>query len=160
MNFLEVCKNGNINEINLMIENGETDWNWGIEGACLDAGLYGACEAGHMNIVKLMIENGATWWNWGLRGACKGGHINSVNLMIEKGATDWNWGLEVACRVGHMNIVKLMIEKGVDINTLSSTELKKYNDYLNDLKIKREIILNGLLKTTILPKHVIIDFIL
>ncbi len=41
------CKGGHIELVQLMIEKGATDWNWG---------LLGACRGGHMEIVKLMIE--------------------------------------------------------------------------------------------------------
>ena len=65
-----------MNIVNLMIEKGATNWDWGLR--C-------ACKGGHINIVKLMIEKGAIWWECGLRGTCYGGHIDIINLMIEKG---------------------------------------------------------------------------
>jgi len=44
---LEACKNGNIEIINLMIEKGAANWNWG---------LSGACKGDNIEIVNLMIE--------------------------------------------------------------------------------------------------------
>src|SRR3972149_6083103 len=64
--------------VNLMISLGATNWNWGLECACL---------GGHRDLVNLMISLGANYWNRGLMFACLGGHRNLVNLMIEKGAT-------------------------------------------------------------------------
>ena len=51
--FYNLCKNGNLNEINKYIKND----NWNL-------GLRMACENGHINIVKLMIKNGANELDW------------------------------------------------------------------------------------------------
>ena len=82
--FKDSCYEGHMRIIELMIEKGADNWNWG---------LYGACRGGNMKIVKLMIEKGVTDWNRGLEGACQGGNIKIIELMIEKNADNWNRGL-------------------------------------------------------------------
>ena len=123
--------------VQLLIEKGANDWDWGLSGAC-----YG----GNMDIVQLIIskaskqntnqikylesQNNGTIqtsdWNEGLSCACHAGHMNIVMLMIEKGANDWNTGLHYACLGYHMvnqdprqmhaciEIVQFMISKGAD----------------------------------------------
>jgi ankyrin repeat protein len=126
----EACKEGNLELVNLMIDLGGHDWNWGLMGACRGGhlelanlmiehgandrnwGLMGACRGGHLEIVNLMIEHGANDWNWGLQSACYGGHLELANLLIEHGATDWNMGLVGACKGGHLDIVNLMLDRG------------------------------------------------
>ncbi len=98
--LFSACKGGHHDIVDLMIKNGATDWDYGLEGACC---------CGHRDLVDLMIKNGATAWNWGLIGACRGGHRDLVDLMIKNGATYWNWGLEGACEGGHHDVVDLMI---------------------------------------------------
>ena len=49
--FMKVCKCCGIDIVQLMINKGANDWNWG---------LIGACQEENMDIVQLMINNGAT----------------------------------------------------------------------------------------------------
>jgi hypothetical protein len=106
----DACRDGNLDRVNQMISRGETDWeetdwNWG---------LIGACWSGHLVLVILMIEHGATDWNRGLYYACQGGHLDLANLMINRGATSWNLGLEGACHGGHLELANMMINQGAD----------------------------------------------
>ena len=97
------CQGGHIDIVDLMINNGATEWNNGLNRACF---------GGHRNIVERMIEKGANDWNGGLRSACEGGDRHIVDFMIEKGAGDWNAGLcGAACGV-QRSMAELMIRKG------------------------------------------------
>jgi hypothetical protein len=130
LNLKSACQSGNLSIINLMIEHGANNWNYGLYGACQSGnlsvinlmiehgannwnyGLYYACHGGNLLIINLMIEHGANDWNNGLYGACLGGNLSIINLMIEHGANNWNIGLYGACRVGNLLIINLMIEHG------------------------------------------------
>ncbi len=47
--------------VELMLQKGANNWNFG---------LYGACRGGHKELAELMIQKGANDWNRGLSGAC------------------------------------------------------------------------------------------
>lgn len=130
--FHDVCKQGNVELVNIAMYRGSQNWNYGLAGACQggnmdivklmiskgannwNIGLCYACQGGHMDIVELMISKGANHWNNGLEGACEGGRVDIVELMVSKGAKYWSHGFRGACRGGHMDIVQLMIDKGAD----------------------------------------------
>lgn len=121
-----VCKLGNIEIINAIIERGYNNWNEGLKGSC-----YGNSD--NVEIVKLMIKNGGSFTSECLHLACVAGNIKIINVLIDHYVNDsddlndlddlmdwddwddwayWDSGLSGACRGGHMDIVKLMIEKG------------------------------------------------
>jgi hypothetical protein len=62
----------------MMINLGATNWNRGLQGACI---------GGHLELAQLMITKGVNNWSVGLREACKGCHMKLVFLMISYGAT-------------------------------------------------------------------------
>ena len=93
--------------VQLMLNKGATDYNWGLRGAAW---------GGHMEIVQLMLSKGATDYDLGLYNAAECGHLDIVQLLLSKGATDYNLGLEGAVYSGHMEIVQLMLEKGANPN--------------------------------------------
>lgn len=64
--------------VELMISQGATEWEWGLESAC---------EGGQREMAELMIDKGATNWNEGLEAAYEGDHYKLIELMVEKGAT-------------------------------------------------------------------------
>ena len=116
--FLNVCRSGSRELVELMIRQGADDWN---------EGLHWACKGGHKEIVELLIEKGADGWNWGLYGACRGGHKELVEFFIEKGADNWNFGLHGACEGGHKEIVELLIKKGAsNKNSFVAVKSKHY----------------------------------
>jgi hypothetical protein len=80
--FAEACKKRDIIRINLIIEAGVREWNYG---------LLGACQGGHLDLINLMISKGANRWNWGLEAACYGGQFEIVKLMISKGADNFHY---------------------------------------------------------------------
>lgn len=99
----EACYGGSMTNIELLINNGCTDWN---------AGLEGACSFGNIEIAKFMITKGATNWNRALAEACRRGyilHMDIVKLMIYHGATNYNEIFKYACSCGDLELVKLSI---------------------------------------------------
>jgi len=126
----DVCETGSVWGVQLIIQHGANNWNWGLWGACCGGhgdlaelmiqkgatnwndGLWGACRGGHRDLADLMIQNGADDWNDGLCGACVRGHRDLAELMIQKGANDWNGGLGHACYWGHRDLAELMIQHG------------------------------------------------
>ena len=122
----EACQGGHLDVVQLLMEKGATDWNWG---------LVCACRGGHVEIVKLMIDNGANNWNWGMGEACYGGHLGMVHLMIEKGATTWSWGLAGACFGGHVDIAAWMIDQGArDLIRFTHLSPDQQYDVYNQVK--------------------------
>ena len=71
------CVNGSGDMIQLLINNGASNWDYGMQGAC---------KGGHMLLVQNMIARGASNWTNGLIYACRGGHLDIVQLMIVRGA--------------------------------------------------------------------------
>jgi ankyrin repeat protein len=104
----EATKNGHINIVQLIIENGALSSDHYCWIMCC------AADKGHINIVQFLIDKGANYWNEALMHAAKSGHMNIVQLMIEKGANNWNHSMVIAIKYGHINIVQLMIEKGAN----------------------------------------------
>jgi hypothetical protein len=77
LEFYIACKVGDINLVQLLIEQGgNIDWN---------NGLLWTCRGGQMSMV--LFQSSAPF-------------SIIVQLMIEKGASDWNNGLCVACSGG------------------------------------------------------------
>lgn len=108
MNFREACRNGDVQQINLLLLNGYQDF--------INDGLFYACEMANVKVLHFLIERGATNWDGVLVGACKGGHMNIVQWIISKAERklDWNSGLALACEAGNIDIIKLMISKGAN----------------------------------------------
>ena len=77
MDFYNLCKDGKLEEVKILLESGEKNF---------DRGLNGACIGGHLELAKLMLEKGATSYDTGLHYAFFGGHLRLVKLMIDKGA--------------------------------------------------------------------------
>ena len=116
------CLEGDINEVQQSLENGKTDFN---------SGLRGACCGGHKNIALLMIEKGANDWNNGLYCACRHGHMDIALFMMEKGAKDYNDALWAAKLSGHKDLMLLMLKKGANkFNMLGKKLESKHVVYL------------------------------
>lgn len=134
--FYDECKNGHIENIQLMIEAGlvnDYDYSGAFYVACrnghieiiqlmiekcklkhsdYNSALYIACQNGNLEVIELMIEKGANHFNGGLYFGCRFGNIESVRLMIKKGANDYNIGLYDSYLNGNIEIVRLLIERG------------------------------------------------
>lgn len=133
------CGGGQEEIINLMIEKGATDWDWGLSAVCykgpknhekivemmiakgamnLQFSFRSACAGGNKKIAELMIEKGAIITEAVLSNsfgdACKFERTEIIDWLIEKGATSWEIGLCGACTGGHKEIAEMMIEKGAN----------------------------------------------
>ncbi len=104
------CAAGYKEVVELLIEKGANDFNWGLRNAC-----YG----GYIDLVKLMIEKGADNWNQGLSNACYSGNKEIVELMISKGADFFTNGLYNACSKNHKELVLFLLLKHVNIDHCS-----------------------------------------
>jgi len=50
MGLYFACQGGNMDIVNMMIQKGANDWNWG---------LWQACKDGHLDFVNTLIQKGA-----------------------------------------------------------------------------------------------------
>lgn len=103
--FYGACQGGHQSLIELMIDQGISDW---------DLGMHYACIGGHQSVVEFLIKKGADDFNLGLTSACAGGHQSLVKFLIDRGATDLNRGLYAACRYGHQSVIEYLIKKGAN----------------------------------------------
>ena len=102
-NFRLACQQGDRSLIQWMIQQGVTNFSFGLEGAC---------EGGHLEIAEWMIQKGAKNWNFGLYAACLRGQLELVEWMINLGTINRNFGLSGACEGNHPEIAKWMIDLG------------------------------------------------
>ncbi len=103
--FLEACKEGNLELVKLLINNGANKFNHGMAYACC---------GGYIEIVEFLISKGAADFNWGLVCACYKKNKNIIKLMLDKGVNEYCWILSNACENGIKDLVELMILKGAD----------------------------------------------
>ena len=61
--------------VNLMINKGATNWNWGLKAASI---------GGHLDMVKFFIDKGAKNFTYALISASYKGDLNIVKLLINK----------------------------------------------------------------------------
>jgi len=107
----KACKIGNVNDIDLAINDGAID---------VDRGLFGACKKGHMEIVKMMIDKGATDFLIGLDGSVRNNNFEIFKMMADNvivksknqndDEVDFGDGWEIACTEGKYDFVKYMIK--------------------------------------------------
>lgn len=127
--FLNACRYGDVEQVKHFIQNGETNFNDGLNYACIGGNIeiaklmiehgvtnindifWTVCSYGYLDIVRLLITHGATDFDRGLYGACGGGQLQLFELMIELGATNFD-DISYACDGGNIKIVKRMIELG------------------------------------------------
>jgi ankyrin repeat protein len=76
-----ICTYGSVENINLIINAGATDYN---------AGLVGACLGGRIKNVELMIEKKANSWVAGLCAARDSNHPKIVSMMLNKMYDEWS----------------------------------------------------------------------
>lgn len=130
------CEFGNNYIINILIDKGANNWNYGLLGACKgnhiniaenminngannikDAFIY-SCDHGTLIIIKYIINNYFEYicdlhtLNSGLYNACGIGNIELVYLLIQLGANDWNIGLTNSCLNNRQQIINIMLSKG------------------------------------------------
>jgi ankyrin repeat protein len=123
--FHYACKKGNINLINLAINQG-IDVN--IKNDIERTLLHVACIKGYIDIVSTLLKEGANMEAKDIEGwtplydACENGHHEIVKLLIERGAKielENNEGvrpLHLACKGGNLDIVNLLIERGANLD--------------------------------------------
>src|SRR5437868_6260091 len=90
--FKEYSYTGDKDLVDLFIEKGVNNW---------DYGMFGAAKGGHKDLVDFFIEKGARKWNFSMKGAAKGGNKELIDFFINKGANNWNWGIEGAAEGGN-----------------------------------------------------------
>ncbi len=110
--FIEYCNNGNLEEIQNLIEEG-ADIN--IDGR---RPIRISCFYGHLHIVKYLIEEGADIHynnSWPLRIAFRHGHVGIVEYLIKEGAIIKpkyiRQAFANACFNGHLNIIEYLLEQ-------------------------------------------------
>ncbi len=101
----KAAKGGHTNVIELLIRNGETDWNFG---------LFGALEGNQRKLAYFFIEKGANDWAEALNIAARVGNREFVDFFILKGANDWNSGLYNAAVGRNRDMIDFFILMGAD----------------------------------------------
>ena len=71
----KAAKNGNVQVVNYLLNNGADD---------MEEGLQGAAEGGHEELVDFFISKGATNWDLALVDAITGGNKNIISKLISK----------------------------------------------------------------------------
>lgn len=120
----EACAAGNREIINYLLENGATDY---------DYGLLGAAYRGDRELINLMIRLGATDVNGAMEEASQCGHVDIVLDMIKRGATDVDKALAAAATGGKLEIVKMLIDWGAT-NYTEALEDAAENGHLSTVK--------------------------
>lgn len=127
----EACANGNMENVQYVIEKGADNWN---------GGLYFACGGGHMEIIKLMLqkkEYSIENLEDAFRRACESNQIDVIRFMmkliIEKGGVFddneyWNDILHDACYDGHLETVKFVIEQGANVWNRSESPYNRHEE--------------------------------
>jgi ankyrin repeat protein len=104
------CRNGEVELVQLMIEQGTTDWT---------RGLTGACKGGHVELARDMIERGATVRKRHLRYACdEKGDLETIQLILNHGITIYYSGFIVGYNNRNIEVMRMMMERGVERGTL------------------------------------------
>lgn len=121
----ESCKNGDMYNISLLIEEGFAN-NW-------NRGLTSACEGGHIDIVSLMIERGANNLTKGLEKACQGEYKDIAILLIENGANINRCELILLS-----SDIYYLLQKGISLGAYHNvyhTIIKDFEEYQTNLPI-------------------------
>ena len=119
--FKGACRVGNIDIVNIMLNNGYQKYN---------LGLSISSKYGHLKLVKYMIERGASHFDWAL---CKCGRVDNIKkvgffrrilnifdkssdrlkifkLLVKNGATNFEDALIYACVKGNNEIVEYIVD--------------------------------------------------
>ncbi|CAH1779098.1 unnamed protein product [Owenia fusiformis] len=122
--FQVSCEQGDLNQVELLLEQVEVDWA-DTEGV---TGLHISAANGHENIVRLLITRGAALdksntFGWtALMQASRHGHTNIIALLLQHQADIYARNrlganaLTLAARGGHLQTVKFLVEAGLDIS--------------------------------------------
>lgn len=94
---------GDMDLIQLCIQNGAANWDYGMNGAAL---------GGHFHFVEYFIQMGACYWENALLASIEGGHKNLVKYFSSKvHPTVWSYALQYAARGGHKDLIDYCIQK-------------------------------------------------
>lgn len=155
--YKKAFQNGNINVINMIIEN---------EIKYFDAAFEGACAGGHIHLIELLVSKspqnwkstfadqwngyrGVTAWNRGLLAACSKNKTKVVQLILDKIQKNKSYDIMFteclleSCYYGHIETVKLLFEKAKEFNfVISDSILRKllFNSQLGKNKEVEEFI--------------------
>ncbi len=125
----KACYNNRRDLLDLMIANGETDFDYGLEGACeggnmelykymlsfttLHNPLISACRGGNINIVKDIVLNNFynnSLYQAAILDACSHGHIEIVNYMLSLGLKiDQFQAFTASCEGGNIELIKKFV---------------------------------------------------
>jgi hypothetical protein len=121
MELIKACRNGDLNLVRSLIENGS---NVNYKDKFGISSLIWASSRNHLEVVKVLIENGVenSDIKTSLLCASQHGHLEIIKYLVSNGAdvnhksnTGWT-SLMWASRNGHLETVKYLIEKGAEVN--------------------------------------------
>jgi ankyrin repeat protein len=107
--FVHICKTGDIKTINNIIQNDLVDKSF------YEYGLYSACEYNNIEIVKLLIEHGSRINPRIIFTICNNGYIEILQYLINSGKipnTEYNYCVLQACRGNQYDILKYILDLG------------------------------------------------
>jgi ankyrin repeat protein len=115
MDFINYCKTGNLQQVQLLLQNGYVP-------NANDYAIQWASEYGHLDIVKLLLDpkygcDPTAYKNYAIQMASFEGHLDVVQLLLQHGCdpTDYdNLAIQFASKNGHLDLVKLLLQHGCD----------------------------------------------
>ena len=118
-NLIEVVKNNDINQVNYILNSGNTDID--AKNKYGETVLMKASIRGDLEMVEYLVNNEAYIEN--IIDALKSNDTNRANSILKDGKAginakdkNGNTALMLASSYGHLEIVKLLVESGADIN--------------------------------------------
>ena len=151
--FFEACKNGDLNEVNRLLQ---------VEGVDATAhnnfAIRWASYKGHLEVVNRLLQiegvDATAWNNWAIQAASRNGHLEVVNRLLQiegvDATADDNWAIRWASRNGDLEVVNRLLQDPkvrADSATLLKYLKETNQEYSNLYKLVEEMH-NSKFKTT------------
>ena len=125
-----VCGEGNMGKINLLIASNELDYN---------EGLIGACNSGNIQVAELMMKLGATTISIGFINACTGDHFDLAVILAKKMRISIYQSISLfnyACNHGKINLLEFLCKSTsvfMNLGKHNFNEAFKNANYLSNM---------------------------
>lgn len=111
--LINSCKTGNLEQVQTILSDGQTDVNTKCHSAIINA-----CTGGHLDVVKCLVGYGANK-NIAMVRAGQTGNLGIVKYLYESGATSRHECYVEAHKLGHLPIIYYFID--LDLQELLSS---------------------------------------